>query len=69
MYSCVCAHSEESRKAVVRELGIKGRVDWQLQVSATENSWLSTITSHMQYWGNADVALFMLNCLYGDKKG
>ncbi|XP_004365423.2 Ddhd2 protein [Capsaspora owczarzaki ATCC 30864] len=45
---------------LIRELCEGGRMDWQLQESTIENQYLSSISSHLSYWGSLDTALFVL---------
>lgn len=43
----------------------RGRLDFQLQTGATENQYLSALSSHFGYWGSADVGLFVLRAVRG----
>ena len=49
-------------------LNSRGRLDFVLQEGVLENPYLSSLSSHMTYWPDADVALFMLKSLYFDEK-
>ncbi|PAV63267.1 hypothetical protein WR25_21561 isoform A [Diploscapter pachys] len=40
------------------------RIDIQLQPGLTEKSYWSVLKAHFSYWTNADLALFIANCIY-----
>lgn len=41
-------------------LALKHRIDFILREGSMESSYLSALTSHTSYWGNMDVAFFLL---------
>lgn len=51
----------------VRALNRNGRVDYSIQEGALDFNPLSTIASHLQYWGDEDVAHFILSQLLSRK--
>ncbi|KAJ3014793.1 UNVERIFIED_CONTAM: hypothetical protein HDU68_000127 [Siphonaria sp. JEL0065] len=44
----------------VKSLNPRGRLDYVLQEGVLENPYLSSLSSHMTYWPDHDVAVFML---------
>ncbi|ORY41365.1 hypothetical protein BCR33DRAFT_852345 [Rhizoclosmatium globosum] len=50
--------------ANVRALNPRGRLDYVLQEGVLENPYLSSLSSHMTYWPDHDVAVFMLRELH-----
>ncbi|PSR81837.1 DDHD domain-domain-containing protein [Coniella lustricola] len=52
----------------VRALNRNGRVDYSIQEGALDFNPLSTIASHLQYWGDEDVAHFIMSQLLARKK-
>jgi hypothetical protein len=48
----------------IRWLNPRGRIDYALQEGVLENPYLSSLSSHMTYWPDTDVAVFILRELY-----
>ncbi|KAJ3402576.1 hypothetical protein HDV05_008355 [Chytridiales sp. JEL 0842] len=48
----------------IKLLNPTGRVDYVLQEGVLENPYLASLSSHMTYWPDTDVAVFMLKELY-----
>ncbi|KAJ3064075.1 hypothetical protein HDU98_000180, partial [Podochytrium sp. JEL0797] len=48
----------------LKSLNPKGRLDYVLQEGVLENPYLSSLSSHMTYWPDHDVAVFMLKELH-----
>jgi hypothetical protein len=47
-------------KELLRQLNRTGRVDWCLQEGVLENEYLTGLQVHFNYWGDTDVAAFIL---------
>ncbi|KAI8834628.1 DDHD domain-containing protein [Chytriomyces cf. hyalinus JEL632] len=50
----------------VKRLNPRGRLDYVMQEGVLENPYLSSLSSHMAYWPDTDVAVFMLRELYNN---
>ncbi|KAJ3109655.1 hypothetical protein HDU97_003132 [Phlyctochytrium planicorne] len=48
----------------VKRLNPGGRIDYVLQEGVLENAYLSSLSSHMTYWPDQDIAVFILKELY-----
>ena len=40
------------------------RIDYQIRPGSFSNSYISMLTSHTSYWGNKDLAYFILTHLF-----
>ncbi|KAI8835317.1 DDHD domain-containing protein [Chytridium lagenaria] len=49
----------------MKRLNPTGRIDYVLQEGVLENAYLSSLSSHMTYWPDQDIAVFILKELYG----
>lgn len=49
-------------------LNPNGRLDYSLQEGVIENSYLAALAAHVNYWGDQDVAAFMLQDFYKSRK-
>ncbi|KAJ3328982.1 hypothetical protein HDU76_008890 [Blyttiomyces sp. JEL0837] len=61
--------TDEAGEAEVALLNSRGRIDYVLQEGVLENPYLSSLSSHMTYWPDQDVAAFILKELWKDDKG
>ncbi|KAI8621229.1 DDHD domain-containing protein [Chytriomyces sp. MP71] len=50
----------------VKLLNPRGRIDYVMQEGVLENPYLSSLSSHMAYWPDTDVAVFILRELYNN---
>ncbi|KAJ3197069.1 hypothetical protein HK101_006254 [Irineochytrium annulatum] len=48
----------------IRRLNPSGRIDYVLQEGVLENPYLSSLSSHMTYWPDQDIAVFILKEFY-----
>eukprot|EP01137_Pigoraptor_chileana_P034859 Opistho-2@28032 len=58
------AEAQREPIELLREFNPDGRLDFVLQDHPIESQYLSAINSHMGYWHNPDVALFLLARVY-----
>ncbi|KAJ3111854.1 hypothetical protein HDU96_005280 [Phlyctochytrium bullatum] len=52
----------------IRRLNTSGRIDYVLQEGVLENAYLSSLSSHMTYWPDQDIAVFILKELYSSSQ-
>lgn len=50
---------------MMKMLNPQARVDYALQESVLEASYVSSISVHMTYWGDSDCSALMVRALYG----